>query len=116
MLNWARNRGQITQTWYRVLDSNGAVYSEVRDVTDAVADLKTNPGYRLQRAYQITRMTRWNDWTPVSCEDHSRYRKICDKCVEANSYCPHGGLLTHPDAPVGAPCWRPRYTDEEDPK
>lgn len=52
-----------------------------------------------------------------SCDDHAILRGPdpgCAVCIEASSYCPHGHLLGHPDAPVGAPCWRPRYVTESD--
>ena len=52
----------------------------------------------------------------LPCEDHDATGPVkdCLKCLETNSYCPHGSLMLHHfrGARPEDDCWRPRYEGE----
>jgi len=105
LLTWAHQKGRVVGTEYRTVNlaSGGIIASN-----DPGFVLSTHtPGHPLERRFWIERYTAWRPWSAEPCDVHARYTPGCDNCVEAGAYCPHGRIMYHPDAPLGAPCWRP---------
>jgi len=111
LLTWAHRKGRVVGTEYRTVNlaSGGSISS---DDPAAVLDMHGMRPGRLERRFVVEKRTEWQPWAAKHCDTHERYTPDCDNCVEAGAYCPHGRIVYHPDAPLGAPCWRPLFIGE----
>lgn len=62
---------ELFSTWYRVISPDGGLWMETSAKSEALAAVRENKGFQLQRLQTFLTSTGWEPWDPADSETES---------------------------------------------